>query len=200
MAVNIFGEISRGDMSNCLTIPKANNLFVNEAGDQMVGRLDMKNNKIINVAEPDDKKDVATKKYVDNLKREVNLQIPSFLTKNDADNIKKEVEILLRRYIPKVITAYTETFEIGPSIRGSSKTIDVTATGFKQIIPNTNMFINVSLVLQTGSEWRDELFVNIRYYKWTGAGLFISTNTVRVNGFGWGLNVIGQLLILFVEK
>jgi hypothetical protein len=40
-------------------------LFVNEHGDDMKGILDMKNNKIINVAEPTDIKDVTTKKYVD---------------------------------------------------------------------------------------------------------------------------------------
>jgi hypothetical protein len=68
MSVNVFGETKDNlNSQNFLTLHRANVLFVNESGDNMKGTLDMKNNKIINVAVPTEEKDVATKKYVDEL-------------------------------------------------------------------------------------------------------------------------------------
>jgi hypothetical protein len=49
-----------------LTISKANSIYLNEHGDKMKGVLDMNNNKIINVAEPTEIRDISTKFYVDN--------------------------------------------------------------------------------------------------------------------------------------
>ena len=51
--------------SSTLIIPHANSLYVNEHGDKMEGVLNMNNNKITNVAEPTEFKDVSTKSYVD---------------------------------------------------------------------------------------------------------------------------------------
>ena len=58
------------DTSNLLTVQKGNNLYVNEVGDKMRGSLDMSNNKIINVAEPTELRDITTKFYVDNAIKE----------------------------------------------------------------------------------------------------------------------------------
>ena len=49
-----------------LTIRKANSIYLNEHGDKMKGVLDMSNNKIINIAEPTELRDITTKFYVDN--------------------------------------------------------------------------------------------------------------------------------------
>jgi hypothetical protein len=53
------------DTSQFLTIPKANQLYVNETGDLMKGQLNMNNNKIINVSAPTDSKDCTNKEYID---------------------------------------------------------------------------------------------------------------------------------------
>ena len=54
------------DTSHFLTIPKGNQLYVNETGDDSKnGILDMKNNKIVNLANPDRNNDVSNKFYVD---------------------------------------------------------------------------------------------------------------------------------------
>ena len=50
--------------SNFLTIPKANSLYVNEAGDQMRGNLDMNNYRIQNLGDAIYNKDATTKEYV----------------------------------------------------------------------------------------------------------------------------------------
>ena len=64
--------IGGGAISSPIHIPEiylrravANQLFVNTSGDQMQGDLDMKQNKIINLKNPEDRNDSATKNYVD---------------------------------------------------------------------------------------------------------------------------------------
>ena len=54
------------DTAGLITTSHANNLFVNESGDSMSGILDMKGNKIVNLANPDRNNDASNKFYVDN--------------------------------------------------------------------------------------------------------------------------------------
>ncbi len=64
--VNIGGGTFSGATSSPdpLTINRLNPIFLNQAGDHMEGQLDMKGNKIINVAH------AVNKRYLDNSLRE----------------------------------------------------------------------------------------------------------------------------------
>jgi hypothetical protein len=52
------------DTSHLLTTTRGNQLYVNESGDAMKGDLDMKGNKIINIANPSTNSDVSSRSYV----------------------------------------------------------------------------------------------------------------------------------------
>jgi hypothetical protein len=86
--------------SDVLTISKANDLFVNEHGDDMKGILDMKNNKIINVAEPTDIKDATTKKYVDDSVSKSRVVIPDYLTSDVTKDAIRHLkyDIISKKY------------------------------------------------------------------------------------------------------
>ena len=77
--------------SNCLSIQTANNIFVNQSGDEMMGNLDMKSNKIINVKDPEDLQDVTTKNIYSNL----------LLTSldNTVGNIVRSIPDKIREYL-----------------------------------------------------------------------------------------------------
>jgi len=53
------------DLSNCMTASLAHASFVDESGDILKGDIDMSNHKIINIANPKNSQDVASKAYVD---------------------------------------------------------------------------------------------------------------------------------------
>ena len=54
------------DTSHFLTVAKANHMYVNEIGDDsMSGTLDMRQNRIVNIADPTHSQDVANKRFVD---------------------------------------------------------------------------------------------------------------------------------------
>jgi hypothetical protein len=82
-----------------LTVSKANDLFVNEHGDDMKGILDMKNNKIINVAEPTNAKDVPTKEYVDD-----SVTTSHVTTKKYVDDSVNTTHETTKKYVDNSVT------------------------------------------------------------------------------------------------
>jgi len=66
MSYTIFGTLS-GNSTNLSNYVKKTDLntLVSKTGDDMTGELDMSSNKIINVSDPINLQDVATKNYID---------------------------------------------------------------------------------------------------------------------------------------
>ena len=66
---NIFGSTGNNSNNstntNSVSISQLDKIFVNQTGDIVSGDLNLNNNKIINLKEPKENSDVATKKYVD---------------------------------------------------------------------------------------------------------------------------------------
>jgi len=109
--------------SNYLSIQTANNIFVNQSGDEMMGNLDMKSNKIINVKDPEDLQDVTTKKYLDNTVGNIVRSIPDKIREYlfDSNNkikyellpIEKDANIRIKESFHsfiKIINVNLETF------------------------------------------------------------------------------------------
>ena len=70
MPVNIFGQMEGGSASRVegggATLTQVNNTFLRRDGaTAATGNIDLGSNKLINVADPTDLQDVATKNYVD---------------------------------------------------------------------------------------------------------------------------------------
>jgi 5,10-methylene-tetrahydrofolate dehydrogenase/methenyl tetrahydrofolate cyclohydrolase len=90
---------SISDTSHFLTLTKGNHLYVNEVGDDSKnGTLDMKGNKIINVAIPIDSDDSTNKKYVDSQNAETkNLVVNDFISRRnvfiESQTFQKEIDM-----------------------------------------------------------------------------------------------------------
>jgi hypothetical protein len=102
--INSFQAVLPPDI---LTISKGDRIYINDSGDSMHGDLNMQGHTIKNAADPVDKKDVATKEYIDRIKNEFDLlliNLPNYLSKNDID---KDIirylnyNIILNKYKPK---------------------------------------------------------------------------------------------------
>src|SRR5829696_538110 len=68
--VDIGGRVKVPDkgqssLSDVDIISRTNSLYVNESGDSMKGPIDMKNNKIVNLPNPNKNNDASNKFYVD---------------------------------------------------------------------------------------------------------------------------------------
>jgi hypothetical protein len=106
---------------NYLSVQAANNIFVNESGDSMEGPLDMKNNKIINIIDPEEPKDCCNKSYVDK-----SVNITKTYVDNTLTTINRKVENEVRRSktdIDNVVDQKLMTLK-EPISRESAKYID----------------------------------------------------------------------------
>ena len=188
---------------NVLTISKANSIYLNEHGDKMKGVLDMSNNKIINVAEPTEIRDVSTKLYVDNAIRDQQQSInEQFLDKKGLIRSDK---------LPptdKSIKQHLFTLNIGESFNLSHKTSKfqiplpydrTTDLDFKPIYPPlSNKMIHFHITpLLNSEEYHDEIFMNIKKYeiKHNPDVLDVDILTIRSNNIGWGLSIKAYLTL-----
>jgi hypothetical protein len=181
-----------------LTIPKANSLYLNEFGDQMKGVLDMNNNKITNVAEPTESKDVSTKSYVDNAIREERESINrGFL---DNKGLIREDKLL-----PITKFQYEYALNIGESsvsFKLSKFQIPLTFDSWKNFdgkrkYPQlTQQMINIQITpfLNT-TTYHDEIFMSIQRYDITYNGLDVYVLSIRPNSTGWGLHLQAHLTL-----
>ncbi len=79
------------DTSSFLTMPRANPIYVNQAGDSMEGPLDMKNNKIINIMDPENLKGFRNKWYVDKSEKRTKTYVDNSLTEK-RKNVKTNID------------------------------------------------------------------------------------------------------------
>lgn len=192
------GASSPIDISNFLSVQKGNNLFVNEIGDKMRGPLDMNNNKIINVVEPTELKDVSTKFYVDNAIKEERRSINRGFLDNKG---------LIRsdKLLPVTKFQYEYTLNIGESsvsFKLSKVQIPLSFDKWKKFDGSpkypklTNQMINLQItaVLNTKS-YHDEIFMSIQNYDITKDGLDVYVLSHRPNTTGWGLHLHAHLLV-----
>jgi hypothetical protein len=202
MAVNIFGEISRGDLntSNFLTLPKANNLFVNESGDDMEGSLNMKDNKIINVAEPTELRDVSTKSYVDNAikgeRQSINVQFLDNVGLIRSDKLPP-ITYFQHFYTLVIGDSEGDVFKVSkhqiPLDYDRTTTLDVSTPKYPKLTKQMIHF-QITPLLDT-KNYHDEIFMNIQRYDITYTGLDVYILSARSMGSKWGLYLKAYLTV-----
>jgi hypothetical protein len=184
---------------NVLTIPKANSLYLNEHGDKMKGVLDMGNNKITNVAEPTEIRDVTTKIYVDNAIREERESINrGFLDNKGLIRSDKLLPVG-----PVTTFQYFYTLNIGESSASFKlsrfqipllfdRTTNLDGTPKYPKLSKQMINLQITTVLDT-STYHDEIFFNIQRYDITYNGLDIYVVSHRPNNPGWGIHLQAHL-------
>jgi hypothetical protein len=176
---------------NILTIQKANNLFVNEEGDKIKGKIDMSNNKIINIAEPTNSYDVANKLYVDNTMNQIidtkGIIKPEKLPQ--IDETFKEHTYILDIGESNIASHKLSKFQIKIDEHFLPKTSDIIFTPKGTKLTKEMIHIQITPFLDT-DYYHDELFIVVQRFVITNNDLldiYIVTN--RSNKEPWGLKL-----------
>jgi hypothetical protein len=200
-------SLSIGILSDLLTAQQGNNLYVNEVGDKMRGALDMNNNKITNVAEPIEDKDVVNKscmvkieaKLYDEIKK-LNDKIKKLQNETDfrfLHEIKAETHWVygcilnignttekfkvIRREIQLPILKELATLMNLPSIKKSQCLMQITP-------------------ILDDDKYHDDLITEIQKYEIGVQSITVYVNTTRPSTTGWGLHLQAHLLIIILKK
>ncbi len=64
---------------------------------------------------------------------------------------------------------------------------------------NNNSILQITAILES-EQYHDQIYTTIRWYRFEGDKLRISTNTVRTTNEGWGLHVKAHLLVTIFEN
>ena len=112
--INRFGSALNSDNSGGLSQAEADIRYINATGDKMMEDLDMSDNIVKNLKEPEESDDASTKKYVDDRIAELQLAFT-----RQTDSIKA-LEKTHRGFARKLETAKTE--RINFKFRANSKT------------------------------------------------------------------------------
>lgn len=102
---------------------------------------------------------------------------------------------------PKVYT-FGFILYIGPSLQSSFKVNDFvfSVTNLNLLKPtNNNTVLQITLLLEDQG-YHDEIYSNIRWYRFENDTIRLSTNTVRTTNEGWGLHVKAHLLLTIFEN
>lgn len=146
MSINKFGFRTNygNDIDLDRQISSELDKFVKSTGGSMVGALNMNNNRIMNLANPSEQLDAATKKYVDRLDTKIRV-IKEEQNKYDKslDDFKKDIKIsndLFRKEISKLQT-FDYTDMKNKQIKNVADPIDPNDVVTKSYFEKKNTFI-----------------------------------------------------------
>lgn len=125
------------DTSHFLSIAKGNHMYVNEIGDDSKnGTLDMKHNKIVNIADPTHSRDVVNKQYVDSQNAETKTVLVSdFVSRRNMFTERQVFKKELDMSDNKISNLSSPTL---PKDASNKEYVD------RLLVPNTSLMARVS--------------------------------------------------------
>src|SRR5829696_1496850 len=135
-------------LSDVDIISTTNSIYVNESGDSMKGPLDMKNNKIVNLPNPNRNNDASNKFYVDDSIANATKKFGVLI--KELDKLNRE-NIELKRSLE---TAHNNLERLASSTNQLG--LDIAAGVAKEVKTHDEHFAKVEKVIQTQKESQDD--------------------------------------------